>query len=194
MAVLILILIQILVLAFWLKIIFSLIDKVVAAGRRKGILPIRRYRWRWIGLPRLQLPRLQLGRLRVSQRTKPPETPKTQPFFKTQPPEPPKPQLPKPPEPPKSQLPKPTDPPKIKLAKTSKHLGSEKNQRDSKIERESIKRFSSYSSWNQLLIRLQYDNRVAERLITGLMLKFPEKSDRWYIEKAIHDLERDRRR
>ncbi|MBK1990866.1 hypothetical protein A0J48_025725 [Sphaerospermopsis aphanizomenoides BCCUSP55] len=46
--------------------------------------------------------------------------------------------------------------------------------------------------WHQLLVRLQFDISASERLVNSLRLKHPGKSDRWLIEKAIHDLDRDR--
>lgn len=48
--------------------------------------------------------------------------------------------------------------------------------------------------WHQLLIRVNFDIPTAERLVQQLHWKFPGKGDRWYIEKAIYDIERDRRR
>jgi hypothetical protein len=48
--------------------------------------------------------------------------------------------------------------------------------------------------WHQLLIRVNFDVPTAERLISNLKWKHPGKSDRWLIEKAIYDLERDRRK
>ncbi|MDB9372804.1 hypothetical protein [Nodularia sphaerocarpa] len=47
--------------------------------------------------------------------------------------------------------------------------------------------------WHQLLLRLKFDVPTAERLIDSLRRKHPGQSDRWYIEKAIHDIERDNR-
>lgn len=48
--------------------------------------------------------------------------------------------------------------------------------------------------WHQLLIRTKFDIAKAERLIQILRIKHPTKSDRWLIEKAIWDWERDNRR
>lgn len=48
--------------------------------------------------------------------------------------------------------------------------------------------------WHQLLIRTNFDIAKAERLIQTLRIKHPTKSDRWLIEKAIWDFERDRGR
>lgn len=47
-------------------------------------------------------------------------------------------------------------------------------------------------SWHQLLIRVHFDASLAERLIQQLRQHYPNKPERWYIEKAIWDLERDR--
>ncbi len=44
----------------------------------------------------------------------------------------------------------------------------------------------------QELIRIAGNAQVAERLVNNLRLKHPEQSERWYWEKAIFDLERDR--
>lgn len=48
--------------------------------------------------------------------------------------------------------------------------------------------------WHQLLIRVNFDIPTAERLISQLKRRHPGQNDRWYIEKAIHDIERDNRR
>jgi hypothetical protein len=48
--------------------------------------------------------------------------------------------------------------------------------------------------WKQLLRKLNNENTTAERLINHLMIKYPGQSDRWYLEKAIFDLERDKGR
>jgi hypothetical protein len=37
------------------------------------------------------------------------------------------------------------------------------------------------------------DQRTVERLLKNLRLKHPGESETWYWEKAIFDLERDRR-
>lgn len=47
-------------------------------------------------------------------------------------------------------------------------------------------------AWHQLLRLVQFDVATAERLVSGYQRKHPGKPDRWYIEKAIYDLERDR--
>lgn len=60
-----------------------------------------------------------------------------------------------------------------------------------KFERKAIKNPHRYASWNQLLTRV--DVATAERLINQLKTKHPGQNDKWYIEKAINDLERDRR-
>lgn len=69
----------------------------------------------------------------------------------------------------------------------------DKNARFSAIKRKSLRPGSS-NLWNQLLLQLQFDTAAAERLINSLKQKHPGKSERWYIEKAIQDLDRDRRR
>ncbi|TAE59871.1 MAG: hypothetical protein EAZ87_08105 [Nostocales cyanobacterium] len=125
MIVIILIIGQLILIAIALKIIFSLIDKMIYLCRRKGLLP--RY-WQ--------------------------------------------------------------NPTKISAIRKSEKV----NNRRSKIERKAIKISGSSTSWKKLVSLLHGDTATAERLIAGLMLKFPGKSDRWYIEKAIYDLDRDRRR
>ncbi len=67
------------------------------------------------------------------------------------------------------------------------------NQRFSQIRRKASNS-SSFSGreWKKLLLKVQGDIPTAERLINHLKIKHPGKSDRWYIEKAIFDLERDK--
>lgn len=43
------------------------------------------------------------------------------------------------------------------------------------------------------LHRLTRDRRVSERLISQISLAHPQKSRRWCVEKAIYDIQRDRR-
>ncbi|UBF28386.1 hypothetical protein K9N68_11200 [Kovacikia minuta CCNUW1] len=38
------------------------------------------------------------------------------------------------------------------------------------------------------------DKTLAKRLLNYTRDKYPGKSERWYVEKTIYDLERDRRR
>lgn len=45
-----------------------------------------------------------------------------------------------------------------------------------------------------LLKALQGDGELAERLLDQARLKHPGKSERWYIEKVIYDINRDRGR
>ncbi|MEA5470546.1 hypothetical protein [Spirulina sp. 06S082] len=45
-----------------------------------------------------------------------------------------------------------------------------------------------------LLKALQGDAKLAERLLDQARLKYPGKSERWYIEKVIYDINRDRGR
>jgi hypothetical protein len=42
-----------------------------------------------------------------------------------------------------------------------------------------------------LLQAVKGDRALATRLLEGAKLKYPGKSDRWYIEKVIYDIERD---
>ncbi|AGF51293.1 slr0881 [Synechocystis sp. PCC 6803] len=42
------------------------------------------------------------------------------------------------------------------------------------------------------LIRIAGNAQVAERLVTNLRAKHPDRPEHWYWEKAIFDLERDR--
>jgi hypothetical protein len=48
-------------------------------------------------------------------------------------------------------------------------------------------------SYKALLKLVNGDRRTAERLLTHLQERYPEKSEQWCIEKAIWDLRRDRR-
>lgn len=48
--------------------------------------------------------------------------------------------------------------------------------------------------WHQLLIRVNFDIDTAERLIQDLRRKYPNKEDRWYIQKAIWNIEAERSR
>jgi len=68
----------------------------------------------------------------------------------------------------------------------------QRNKLDSKVRRSRSHGLSGL--WHQLLIRVQFDIPTAERLIENLRRKHPGKDDRWYIEKAIFDLERDKGR
>jgi len=49
------------------------------------------------------------------------------------------------------------------------------------------------NSMRRELIRMAGNAQVAERLINNLRAKHPGETERWYWEKAIFDLERDRR-
>lgn len=69
-----------------------------------------------------------------------------------------------------------------------------RNPLNPKITKNSYHNVFVGRAWNQLLIRLQFDIPTAERLINSLRLKYPGESERWYIEKAIQDLDRDRGR
>jgi hypothetical protein len=66
------------------------------------------------------------------------------------------------------------------------------NKFDSKIRKSKSHGLSGL--WHQLLIRVQFDIPTAERLVFHLKIKHPGQTDRWYIEKAIFDLERDKGR
>ncbi|MFM1842011.1 MAG: hypothetical protein RLZZ490_747 [Cyanobacteriota bacterium] len=43
------------------------------------------------------------------------------------------------------------------------------------------------------LIRMAGSAQVADRLLNNLRAKYPGETEKWYWEKAIFDLERDRR-
>ncbi|BBD66328.1 hypothetical protein NIES4072_64030 [Nostoc commune NIES-4072] len=45
--------------------------------------------------------------------------------------------------------------------------------------------------WHQLLLRVNFDIALAEKLVKQLRLKYPGKPDRWYIGKAIWDIEKE---
>jgi hypothetical protein len=46
----------------------------------------------------------------------------------------------------------------------------------------------------ELLAAARGDKALAKRLLAYTKQKYPGKSERWYVEKTIYDLERDRRR
>ncbi|MFM6013241.1 MAG: hypothetical protein ACKO99_21785 [Dolichospermum sp.] len=46
--------------------------------------------------------------------------------------------------------------------------------------------------WKQLLTLLQSDSVTAERLLRHEQNKYPGKSTKWYLEKVIFNLKRDR--
>jgi hypothetical protein len=69
---------------------------------------------------------------------------------------------------------------------------SRKNRRRQQIIRKYQDNPSIAGLWYQLLVRLQFDISASERLVNSLRLKHPDKSDQWLINKAIHDLDRDR--
>jgi hypothetical protein len=48
--------------------------------------------------------------------------------------------------------------------------------------------------WNQLIGLSGGDAALAERLVESAQMGNPLKGDQWYLEKAIHDLIRDRSR
>ncbi|MDB9374141.1 hypothetical protein [Nodularia sphaerocarpa] len=47
--------------------------------------------------------------------------------------------------------------------------------------------------WGQLQVKCRGDARTALRLLEYLERKHPGQSSQWYLEKAIHDIERDNR-
>ncbi|QSJ18873.1 hypothetical protein JYQ62_09025 [Nostoc sp. UHCC 0702] len=46
---------------------------------------------------------------------------------------------------------------------------------------------------NRLLVLVQGDNQLAHRLVKQVKSRNPGRTEDWYLEKAIWDLERDRR-
>lgn len=70
----------------------------------------------------------------------------------------------------------------------------QKQKTHSKITRNAYTNPFLSGLWHQLLIRCKFDVPTAERLINSLKRKHPGQTDRWYIEKAIHDFDRDNRR
>lgn len=86
----------------------------------------------------------------------------------------------------------------IKAAKPKRPQQSRREIQKAREARDKQKslntRLSKNREWHQLLIRVKFDIPTAERLIEGLRRRHPDKSDRWLIEKAIYDLERDNRR
>jgi hypothetical protein len=82
-------------------------------------------------------------------------------------------------------------PTEIKKARQARDV---KNKRLSQIKSQSFNSSGLSGLWNQLLTKVQGDVSIAERLINNLKMKHPGRSDRWYLEKAIFDLERDKGR
>jgi hypothetical protein len=68
-----------------------------------------------------------------------------------------------------------------------------RNKTNARITRIAHKNPMLAGLWHQLLIRVNFDTPAAERLVEQLRRKHPGQTDRWYIEKAIFDLERDKR-
>jgi hypothetical protein len=68
-----------------------------------------------------------------------------------------------------------------------------KNQTNSRVSRSAYNNPFLAGLWHQLLIKCKFDVPTAERLILYLQQKHPGQTDRWYIEKAIRDIERDNR-
>lgn len=62
--------------------------------------------------------------------------------------------------------------------------------------RDRLKGSSPHSSWKgkvsgRLLQAVKGDRALAKRLIENAKLRHPGKSNNWYIEKVIYDIERD---
>lgn len=70
---------------------------------------------------------------------------------------------------------------------------SRKHNFHAKASRAAIKSPGYAGAWHQLLILVQFDVATAERLVSSYQRKHPGHPDRWYIEKAVYDLKRDRR-
>jgi hypothetical protein len=50
---------------------------------------------------------------------------------------------------------------------------------------------SSGSIPGNLLQAVKGDRALAHRLLEGARLKYPDKSEKWYVEKVIYDIQRD---
>lgn len=46
--------------------------------------------------------------------------------------------------------------------------------------------------WEQLMVLVARDEDLANRLISSAKTSYPGHSEGWYLDKVIHDLERDR--
>lgn len=62
--------------------------------------------------------------------------------------------------------------------------------------RDRLRESSSHRSWKgnvsgRLLQAVKGDRALAKRLLENARLKHPGKSNSWYIEKVIYDIERD---
>lgn len=78
------------------------------------------------------------------------------------------------------------------LQKANAHRGAH-FERSSKSDH-SVRSFKSGPLWNQLVGLSGGDKALAERLVESAQMGHPLKGDQWYLEKAIHDIIRDRSR
>ncbi len=73
-----------------------------------------------------------------------------------------------------------------------KYQQQKKHHFHAKASRAAITNPGYAGEWHKLLTLVQFDIPTAERLLVGCQRSHPGKPDRWYIEKVIYDLERDR--
>ena len=57
--------------------------------------------------------------------------------------------------------------------------------------RQNKRRDQSGSVPAHLLQAVKGDRALAHRLLQGARLKYPDKTEKWYVEKVIYDIQRD---
>lgn len=72
---------------------------------------------------------------------------------------------------------------------------AKRNKKLSKVNYQTSRKLQvSGRDWDQLVAKCHGDKAIAQRLINHLRVKHPGHSGRWYVEKAIFDIERDKGR
>jgi hypothetical protein len=78
---------------------------------------------------------------------------------------------------------------------TAKRIAYARSFDPSLVRKEAISKGTKVGHlWNQLIGLSGGDAALAERLVESAQMGNPLKGDQWYLEKAIHDLIRDRSR
>lgn len=76
--------------------------------------------------------------------------------------------------------------------RSSPHRRSMDSQAQSKRHQGGLGR-KGYSLQKKLLRMLHHDQATVDRLLRAAEYRHPGRSQQWYLEKVIYDLERDRR-
>jgi len=79
-----------------------------------------------------------------------------------------------------------SQPPHRRTQRTANHLGSA-------IPSPANVSTKARQLQSRLLVLLNGDRKIAERLLAQVQKAHPGRSEEWWLEKVIHDLERDRR-